>query len=102
MIMCAPRSLQQTSTTAASPRESEVVMQRTTLLTVLLTVLSFVFGLMQARADRWVWTTAHAIPKETTSEESGYFSIIEGHNGRIYVGTAKYRHNAYLVEYDPG
>ncbi len=49
----------------------------------------------------WLPATAHAIPKETTSEGSGYFSIIEGKNGRIYVGTAKYRENAYLVEFDP-
>lgn len=49
----------------------------------------------------WVWTKAHAIPKETTSEGSGYFSIVEGQNGKLYIGTAKYRHNAYLVEFDP-
>src|SRR4029079_2152909 len=44
---------------------------------------------------------AHVVPKETTSEGSGYFSIIEGKNGIIYVGSAKYHHNAYLVGYDP-
>ena len=49
----------------------------------------------------WIWSRAHAIPKETTSEESGYFSIIEGKNGKIYIGTAKYGDNAYLVEFDP-
>ncbi|MFO1092631.1 MAG: hypothetical protein U0992_04850 [Planctomycetaceae bacterium] len=49
----------------------------------------------------WLWSAAHAIPKETTSEGSGYFSIIEGLDGRIYVGAAKYRHNAYLVEFNP-
>lgn len=49
----------------------------------------------------WLWSEAHAIPKDLTSEGSGYFSIIEGHNGKIYVGAAKYRHNAYLVEFDP-
>lgn len=51
--------------------------------------------------DKWLWSTAHVIPKETTSEGSGYFSIIEGKNGIIYVGSAKYHHNAYLVGYDP-
>ena len=45
-----------------------------------------------------VWSTAHRVPPETTSEESGYFSIVEGHDGRIYIGTAKYGDNAYLVE----
>lgn len=51
--------------------------------------------------EKWLWSTAYAIPKETTSEESGYFSLIEGHNGKIYIGTAKYGFNAYLVEFDP-
>jgi sugar lactone lactonase YvrE len=49
----------------------------------------------------WVWTKAFALPKHTTSEGSGYFSIIEGQNGKLYIGTAKYGHNAYLVEFDP-
>ncbi|MEO6908647.1 MAG: hypothetical protein ABI210_12235 [Abditibacteriaceae bacterium] len=49
----------------------------------------------------YVWGTAYHILPETTSEESGYFSIAEGHNGKIYVGTAKYNHDAYLVEFDP-
>ena len=38
---------------------------------------------------------------ETTSDESGYFSLCEGNNGKMYVGTAKYGVNAYLVEFDP-
>lgn len=49
----------------------------------------------------WLWSRAFAVPKETTSEGSGYFSIIQGRNGRIYIGTAKYQENAYLVEFDP-
>lgn len=55
-----------------------------------------------ALTQHWLWSTAYAIPYETTSEQSGYFSIVEGRNGRIYVGTAKYGDNAYLVEFDPG
>lgn len=58
-------------------------------------------SLAQPPEQPWLYSTARAIPKETTSEGSGYFSIIEGKNAKIYVGTAKYRHNAYLVEYDP-
>jgi len=58
---------------------------------------------MTAAAQRsdWLRSTAYAVPKHTTSEGSGYFSIIEGLNGRLYIGTAKYRANAYLVEFDP-
>tara|TARA_B100000674_G_scaffold77763_1_gene54094 strand:- start:834 stop:3275 length:2442 start_codon:yes stop_codon:yes gene_type:complete len=49
----------------------------------------------------YVWGTAHHVLPETHSDESGYFSLCEGNDGRIYVGTAKYGENAYLVEFDP-
>ena len=55
-------------------------------------------GMTRAAEPAWLWSTAHAIPKELTTEGSGYFSIIEGKNGRVYVGTAKYGFNAFLVE----
>jgi sugar lactone lactonase YvrE len=51
--------------------------------------------------QKWLWSTAHEIPKETTSEGSGYFAILEGHDGKIYIGSAKYGSNAYLVAFDP-
>lgn len=44
---------------------------------------------------------AFHIPPETTTEESGYFSLCEGLDGKIYIGTAAYGRNAYLVEFDP-
>ncbi len=44
---------------------------------------------------------AYRIPPETTTEESGYFSLCEGRNGKIYIGTAAYGRNSYLVEFDP-
>ncbi len=47
------------------------------------------------------WGRAYHIPPETTTDESGYYSLVEGLNGRIYVGTAAYGRNAYLVEFDP-
>ena len=50
---------------------------------------------------RYVWGTACHILPGTHSDESGYFSLCEGLDGRIYVGTAKYNENAYLVEFDP-
>jgi hypothetical protein len=50
---------------------------------------------------RWLQATAHAVPKETTNQGSGYFSIVPGKNGKLYIGTAKYGVNAYLVEFDP-
>jgi hypothetical protein len=48
-----------------------------------------------------LWAKAYHIPPETTTEESGYFSLCEGHNGRIYIGCAAYGRNSYLVEFDP-
>src|SRR5437879_56494 len=39
---------------------------------------------------RYVYATAYHILPETHSDESGYFSLNEGKNGKVYVGTAKY------------
>ncbi len=50
---------------------------------------------------RWLLGKAYHIPSEFTNQESGYFSIIEGKNGKLYIGCAKYGVNAYLVEFNP-
>ena len=49
----------------------------------------------------YVPSTAFRSLPETTSEESGYFSLSESFDGAIHVGTAKYNQNAFLVELDP-
>jgi sugar lactone lactonase YvrE len=54
-----------------------------------------------APAADWHLGTAYKLPSEYTNQESGYFSIVEGHNGRLYIGAAKYGVNAYLLEFDP-
>jgi hypothetical protein len=51
--------------------------------------------------DKWLPATAYAVPKETAPEGEGYFSIIEGHDGRLYIGTHANGLNAWLVEFDP-
>jgi len=51
--------------------------------------------------DRWIGARAHVVPKETAPEGEGYFSIIEGHNGRLYIGTHANAVNSWLVEFDP-
>src|SRR2546423_15121002 len=60
-------------------------------------------ALEQADASnlRWLGATAYHIPSQYTTEESGYQSLGEGKNGKIYIGAAKYGFNAYLVEFDP-
>src|SRR5262245_55827112 len=50
---------------------------------------------------KWVPSTAFVIPKETATEGEGYFSIIEGLNGRLYIGTHANAVNSWLVEFDP-
>ena len=50
---------------------------------------------------RWLLGKAYHIPSEFTNQESGYFSIIEGKNNKLYIGCAKYGVNAYLVEFNP-
>lgn len=54
-----------------------------------------------AEAPKYVSAKAWHILPETHSDESGYFSLCEGLDGMIYVGTAKYNQNAYLVAFDP-
>ena len=46
------------------------------------------------RGWRYLWAKAYHIPPETTTEESGYFSLCEGKNGRIYIGCAAYARNS--------
>lgn len=55
----------------------------------------------RAEPPAYVAATAHYILPETTSEESGYFSLSESLDGAIHIGTAKYNANAFLVEFDP-
>jgi len=50
---------------------------------------------------KWLQATAYAVPKETATEGEGYFSIIEGHNRRLYIGTHANGVNAWLIEFDP-
>ena len=69
-------------------------------------LLSFVFLISTVLSSAnppfdYVWGTAHHVLPETHSEESGYFSLCEGNDGRIFIGTSKYDHNAYQVEFDP-
>ncbi len=69
-----------------------------------LTAFACLFGSFLAKADepaKWLQATAYAIPKETTNQGSGYFSIVTGKNNKLYVGTAKYGVSSYLVEFDP-
>jgi hypothetical protein len=49
----------------------------------------------------WLPATAYVIPKETATEGEGYFSIIEGLNRRLYIGTHANAVNSWLVEFDP-
>jgi sugar lactone lactonase YvrE len=50
---------------------------------------------------RWLPATAHVVPKYTATEGEGYFSIIEGLNGKLYIGTHANGVNSWLVEFDP-
>ncbi|MCE9532647.1 MAG: hypothetical protein K8T89_16235 [Planctomycetes bacterium] len=50
---------------------------------------------------KWIPSTAYVVPKETAPEGEGYFAIIEGHNGKLYIGTHANAVNSWLVEFDP-
>lgn len=49
----------------------------------------------------YVWGKAYLILPETNNHGSGYKSLCEGLDHKIYIGTAKYGVNCYLVEFDP-
>jgi sugar lactone lactonase YvrE len=68
---------------------------------VLLGLLVAPAGGADTPAPRWLLGQAYKIPSQYTNQESGYFSIIEGQNGRVYIGAAKYGVDAYLIEFDP-
>jgi hypothetical protein len=72
---------------------------KTLFLSATLALLAALTG--GAAEARYVPATATYILPETTSEESGYFSLSESLDGKIHVGTAKYNVNAFLVEFDP-
>jgi hypothetical protein len=81
-------------------------MKRINSGTVLLTLLALFASAAEGRAEdkapfKYVSAKAFYIPPETNTEESGYFSLCEGLNGKIYIGTAAYGRNSYLVEFDP-
>src|SRR3954462_8613181 len=44
---------------------------------------------------------AYYVLPETHNNQSGYFSLCEGLDGNLYIGTARYGENAHLVEFDP-
>jgi hypothetical protein len=76
----------------------------TSISAALLTTLLFLADpalLRAAEPVAWLQATAYAVPKEITNQGSGYFSIVGGLDGKLYIGCAKYGVNAYLVEFDP-
>lgn len=68
---------------------------------ILAVVLTWPAQAQTPEPPRWLLGRAFHVPSEYTNQESGYFSIIEGKNGKLYIGCAKYGVNAYLVEFDP-
>jgi len=85
-------------------------MQSTQWLFVLVLLVSVCTAIPLAAADEakkepprrdWLEAKAYAIPKHTAPEGEGYFSIVCGHNGRLYIGTHANAVNSYLVEFDP-
>src|SRR5215831_7120640 len=69
----------------------------------LMAILSFAAALHAADEPTrdWLLARAYKFPSEYTNQESGYFSIVAGQNGRLYIGAAKYGVNAYLIEFAP-
>lgn len=79
-------------------------MMKQRLLSILVSLLLPVV-LMAAMTTKapfdYVWGKAYHVLPGYTTDESGYFSICEGKDGRVYIGAAAYGRNAYLAEFDP-
>jgi sugar lactone lactonase YvrE len=55
----------------------------------------------QSAQEPWLLGQAYHIPSEYTNQESGYFSIVAGKDSKVYIGSAKYGVNAFLIEFNP-
>jgi hypothetical protein len=77
--------------------------RHTSALAVFITLIAVGTGAAQPAKPPfpYVGAKAYHIPPETTTEESGYFSLCEGKDGKIYIGSAAYGRNSFLVEFDP-
>src|SRR5215813_10935622 len=75
--------------TMTHPLRSPILRARQ-LLPLLCLLLAAPASAAEPAAPSWLKGKAYKIPSEYTNQESGYFSIVEGQNGRLYVGAAKY------------
>jgi hypothetical protein len=71
------------------------------LFAVCLILLAIGLRAQEPAALPMVFGQAFHILPQTHNHESGYFSLCEGLDGKLFVGTAKYGVNSYLVELDP-
>jgi len=71
------------------------------LVCLILCLVPRAFAEEPAAPFSYVWGKAYHVLAQTHNNESGYFSLCEGLDGKVYVGTAKYGVNSYLVEFDP-
>lgn len=76
-------------------------MTKRMLMVLLVSMVTVVTVQAEPMPKKWIESTAYVIPKETATEGEGYFSIIEGHNRRLYIGTHANAVNSWLVEFDP-
>ena len=74
---------------------------KTLLLLFLLAVISVTASAAEPIPTKWIIAKAYVIPKETAPDGEGYFSIVEGHNRRLYIGTHANAVNSWLVEFNP-
>ena len=83
------------------PTNRTFLLTATVPLLLCLVVASLAARAAEPAARQWLKAKAYVVPKYTCAEGEGYFSIIEGHNGRLYIGTHANAVNSWLVEFDP-
>lgn len=62
--------------------------------------LALLVSVVAAEPVKYVPSRAYVVPKFTATEGEGYFSIIEGHNKCLYIGTHANAVNSWLVEFN--
>lgn len=77
-------------------------MRQTSVLLLLAVLVSLILpGQVVHSDEQEMVATAYALPFETAPDGEGYFAIVQGHDGRLYIGTHANALNSWLVAFDP-
>jgi hypothetical protein len=83
-------------------KKESIILNKSCVFAIVLVFILMAVGCDSFRTKLPLLNTKnYSILAETHNHEAGFFSLCEGHNGKIYVGTEFSGENAFLVEFDP-